>query len=482
MKTLTVVILIISFNVLASDVIFTSSDNITLSYEISTTESNINCNGIDVNVTDPTVSHIKFISSSQLCPRVLIDNLVYEGDITVRVFHVNKLIVIEDLIISNCVNGEGNPPTIGFNFIMSAGTLTSGVSKIEVDESQWIIKITTLDENVVCDGGVPPISDVIFKTGFEVEQNKLKAGDANEIPIESGSDVIIDLDGNLIIESSLTGDEIVQELGIDPPESNINSFTGPNGCTDCTVNANTSFDMFWDVENVSSCTGSNSAGVNSFNGTLEPFGGGSGAFQTTITGGLPIDSGTITFTLNCPGNSISEFEFKYLGEESRSFKLSKDKRMIIHNEGVVMTLINLIEDRNHVYSNDKNMAATPISENVYLSNVIIKEISDINSKFNLTLTNKSNHKTSANDLIWFYISENDPEKTNTKPYPVGRCDVLGNNTQLNLSTFDLSKEVSQLNHICSLESGRTYYLNKVYLHRFNDIEKALKIIEKGREK
>lgn len=278
------------------------------------------------------------------------------------------------------------------------------------------------------------------------------------IPLDPSGPTEIDLsNGDISIKSLLSVQDVSTQIGVVPITGGINSFTGPGGCVNCTVQPNTSFSLDWDVANVAGCTGSNTRNHASFNGTVEPFGGGSGQFSKTISGGLPAGSGTTTFTLNCPTTQIKTYNFKYITKDVVEISVPSDKRILVANHGALLTLININIDKS-LLKTSLEPSMKSLGHNMYFTQVATNNLEDLS----LNLSYGKDAELPENVRTWLFLSDKDPRVDNSaRPYDVGRCDSLIKSPTINLSTYSILK--NNLLNTCSIEPDKKYYLTRIYL-------------------
>jgi len=279
-----------------------------------------------------------------------------------------------------------------------------------------------------------------------------------DIPLDTGTNAIVDSsNADISAKTTLSEQELTDILGGTGSNGGINSFFGPNGCTECTVAPDTDFQLFWDVENVAGCTGSNTANHFAFNGNLEPFGGGTGQYQKNIVGGLPANSGTTTFTLDCPVVSTKNYVFKSMVVDVMELTIPSDTRMLVHNSGKAMTLINVVVDKYLKTDSFVRGATKSIREGLYFNEVVVKDLND----FQLSLNYDKSFDLKYGVKTWLYISEIDGRYEKSDPYESGRCDAMALKPSLRLSTLSIMK--NKLTRDCTLDPDKKYYLTRIYL-------------------
>ncbi|MFK5880146.1 MAG: hypothetical protein QM478_11715 [Flavobacteriaceae bacterium] len=289
------------------------------------------------------------------------------------------------------------------------------------------------------------------------------------VNIKSGSLIGVQTsNGDISIESNMTNAQLTQELGVNPPPpSGINSFTGPNGCINCVVPPNTPFNVFWDVTNVGLCTASNTINHPSWSGTVQPFGGGTGAYQKNISNGI---SSNATFTLNCPAPAKSTtYKFYYVKEITKEITVPPNTRLVLHNYGESLTILNII-----VGSKTKTpkILSLPkaVGKKIYFTEIYTPKLDDVS----ITVTHSESDKLPSDIKVWSFITEVDP-RVHPGPslYKNGKCESLDVSPNLRLSTFSVMKEKNSKD-VCMLEPEKKYYLTNVYLKR--DISEINNII------
>lgn len=265
--------------------------------------------------------------------------------------------------------------------------------------------------------------------------------------------------GDISIESTMTDAQLTQELGVNPPPpSGINSFTGPNGCTNCVVAPNTPFNVFWDVTNVGSCTASNTINHSSWNGIVQPFGGGTGNFQKNISGGI---SSNATFTLTCPAPTKStSYKFHYVKQSTKEITVPDNSRLMLHTYGETLTILNLILG-NKTKSPKILKLPKAVADKIYFTEIYTPNLDDVS----VTIQHSEKEKLPSDMKIWSFITEVDPRvQPGPSLYKNGKCESLEISPNLRVSTFSVMKE-KNIKDVCMLEPNKKYYLTNVYLRR-----------------
>ena len=164
------IILLIIFtytNSNSADLILNSIDGSNFEFELSSTPSVINCSGLITNINDESINDINFSTPTLLCPGLSIDGYKYKGQLSISIYHQSRLVIVNGIQINNCLNSLGNPPTIGFGFILSIGGTTTGIQHIKLNNYTQVLEINTSDGDVICDGAIVYNPDVLFKNSFE---------------------------------------------------------------------------------------------------------------------------------------------------------------------------------------------------------------------------------------------------------------------------------------------------------------------------
>lgn len=245
----------------------------------------------------------------------------------------------------------------------------------------------------------------------------------------------------------------------------IQFFEGPNGCTSCTVQPLTAFTLDWGVQNVQGCTGSNTANHPSFDGALEPIGGGTGVFSTTIVGGLSFAPSPVVFTLNCPAVTLKNHQFYYLGQETSSLILPEKIYMMARVIKGNTFLINIVENESFDQSIiELNRKFKAIGNKQWYSELYVNNKADIDD-VKASINHDQISKEYEYDKIWFVVTEVDPRSSETPTsYEIGKCDNLSIEPVINFSTHTILK--AELLNECILEPDKTYFLTRVYLKKY----------------
>lgn len=279
-----------------------------------------------------------------------------------------------------------------------------------------------------------------------------------DIPLDTSTNSIVNTsNADISAKTTLSKQDLTNIFGATNSNGGIDSFFGPNGCTDCRAAPDTDFQLFWDVTNVTGCTGTNTANHFAFNGNLEPFGGGTGPYQKNIVGGLPANSGTTTFTLNCPVVTTQNYVFTSMAVDVMELTIPTDTRIIVHNSGKAMTLINIVVSKGKKSSNLVRGETKTIGEGIYFNEVVVSDLND----FQLTINYDKSFDFKYGVKTWMYISEQDGRVGKSAPYESGSCDSMALKPSLRLSTFDINK--NNLLSDCTLDGNKKYYLTRVYL-------------------
>ncbi|MFK5880145.1 MAG: hypothetical protein QM478_11710 [Flavobacteriaceae bacterium] len=168
-KTLFIILVLITNYSFASLIKIQSSTGTLFNLQLSNDPSIVDCMGINSTLINEPITSININKSNQLCVKLVIDNYDY-GNMDFLLYHQSKLIVVNNLSLTNCLTSTGATPAIGFGFILSAGSAVLGISQIKIHENLWVLEINSVDGDIVCDGGVPidlNSAPLIFKNGFE---------------------------------------------------------------------------------------------------------------------------------------------------------------------------------------------------------------------------------------------------------------------------------------------------------------------------
>jgi len=231
----------------------------------------------------------------------------------------------------------------------------------------------------------------------------------------------------------------------------ITYFTGENSCTnDCVVAPNTSFNLFYGLQNVQGCTATNSSNNSNWQGSV-PSGGGTGDFSKLILGGI---SQTTTFNINCPVVALNNYDFDLIASETieLSFPANANIRLVgIANK---LLIINIQEGSKTTVFGDFE----EIVQNIFYTNY------EIDKKENLSLNLNYDESFIMNpDIkIWMLITAVDPRNNRVdRALESGLCDVLVREPSLNISTKSIM--YSNQENECILSPNKKYFLSKVYL-------------------
>lgn len=168
-KILYILLIFITNISLCSVIKIQSSTGTLFNLELSNDPSIVDCMGINSTLVNEPITTIDFNKSNQLCVKLVVDNYDY-GNMDFLLYHQSKLIVVNNLSLTNCITSTGAAPSIGFGFILSAGSAVLGVNQIKLHENSWALEINSVDGDIVCDGGTPidlNSPPEIFKNGFE---------------------------------------------------------------------------------------------------------------------------------------------------------------------------------------------------------------------------------------------------------------------------------------------------------------------------
>lgn len=236
----------------------------------------------------------------------------------------------------------------------------------------------------------------------------------------------------------------------------IQYFVGPCGLQNCTVNLGEDFSMFWGVENVVSCDGTNSRNHPDFNGSLD-VGSGEGDFSKLIHNNLPL--GATTFYINCIISNRANFYFNNIvAKDSVEFSLNGDAYLYIAGGGGQTIFNNIVIDQTHSLISDIVLTKHDILN--YSSNIHVSKIEDIN------LYTFDFKPSTVFSNSWFFISDKNVLLDDSAlPLDAGQCDMLSLQPKITASSYKTTKyQKSNIGFFdsCLLKSNKSYFLNKIY--------------------
>ena len=228
----------------------------------------------------------------------------------------------------------------------------------------------------------------------------------------------------------------------------INSFTCPGGLTECTVDQDTTFNLDWDVTSVTGCTATNTTNHPSWNSTVQPYGGGTGVFSKSISGGI---SSNTTFTLNCPASSIISYSMNVSKIETDEIILPENSfyNFLAYRE---ISFITEIENAN----TSKNSISNFVNNNsAYFAKASVGNMYDYKPSIPPVKS-----KLESNQKVWYVLTDYLPKNNIIQhAYDGGKCDSIGYFPTINVSTIDIDK--LNLLKACSIKPNKKYYLSKI---------------------
>jgi hypothetical protein len=166
---ISLVMILAHFNITAAVVNINTTTGGSFQFEIASQASILDCNGLKTFIANQSFSEIQFNSVNTNCTGIVLDGYFYSApaNMTINIYHASKIFIVNQFSMTNCLNGQGQLPSIGFDFIFSVGSSTIGITNIKYHENSSILEMDSQDGDVVCDGGIPYNADIIFKNGFE---------------------------------------------------------------------------------------------------------------------------------------------------------------------------------------------------------------------------------------------------------------------------------------------------------------------------
>jgi len=243
-------------------------------------------------------------------------------------------------------------------------------------------------------------------------------------------------------------------------------FEGAGGCgstqNPCHVQPFQPFSLFWGVNNVQSCTASNSVNHVSFNGLVDPLGGGTGDYSKLIAGGLSANQlqNDVIFTLNCPIVSIKNYVFNLVSIDVISIKVPAKTNVIIKviKGNTFILYINEIDVFN---KNIKDNNFKHLGNNVWFNSIDVVNKEDID-KLNLVINHDELIDNLDHDKTWLIMSKTNPINDNKATINEdGKCDDLNVQPQVNLTTESIMR--ANIKNECIFEADKEYFLTKVFL-------------------